>query len=122
MAAPAVLPTVRLVARLVVEDLAREVGAAKTLGTQVVVAREAAVMALEAKAQAAGAAGAAGAAKARGVVVAKATTAAAAAAEAREVAAAAMTRAEMREVHSRHSSVGSYSFARRCLLLPGRPS
>ena len=45
MAAPAVLPTVRLVARLVVEDLAREVGAAKTLGTQVVVAREAAVMA-----------------------------------------------------------------------------
>ena len=53
MAAPAVFPMVRLVARLAVEDLAREVGAAKALGAQAVVAREAAVMAPEAMAQAA---------------------------------------------------------------------
>ena len=54
-AATAVLPAVRMVAGLAADNLAREVGAAKALGTEAVVAREAAVMAPAAMAREAGA-------------------------------------------------------------------
>ena len=68
-AARAVLPTVRLLARLAVESLAREVGVAKALGTQAAVASEAAVMAPAAVAREVGAAmgRSAAAAAARGI-------------------------------------------------------